>query len=117
MCGVADRQDRASCQRKLLERSAGEGKSPVREGDEQEAGIQSTTGHEESGGKTGGPPPKAKYYLVTDREEYREGKVKRTPDRGVKENLKPVAYKRSEPCGVMACLLHNDPTSCLAWRG
>ena len=41
--------------------------------------IQSTTRHEKSCGKQGGPPPKAKYYLVTDREEYREGKVKRTP--------------------------------------
>ena len=41
--------------------------------------IQSTTGHEKSCGKQGGPPPKAKYSLVTDREEYREGKVKRTP--------------------------------------
>jgi hypothetical protein len=28
--------------------------------------------------------------------QYREGKVKRTPVRGVKENLKPAAYKRSE---------------------
>ena len=27
----------------------------------------------------GGPPSKPKYYLVTDREEYCEGKVKRTP--------------------------------------
>ena len=27
---------------------------------------------------------------------YREGKAKRTPVRGVKENLKPTAYKRSE---------------------
>ena len=41
--------------------------------------IQSTTGHVLPGGKQGGPPPKAKYYPVTDREEYREGKVKRTP--------------------------------------
>jgi hypothetical protein len=41
--------------------------------------IQSTTRHEKSGGKQGGPSPKAKYYLVTDSEEYREGKVKRTP--------------------------------------
>ena len=46
-------------------------------------------------------------------DEYREGKVKSTPDRGVKENLKPCACKRSEPlCGVTACLLHNEPTSC-----
>ena len=28
--------------------------------------------------------------------EYREGKVKSTPNRGVKESLKPYAYKRSE---------------------
>jgi hypothetical protein len=28
--------------------------------------------------------------------EYREGKVKRTPVRGVKEILKPFAYKQSE---------------------
>ena len=28
--------------------------------------------------------------------EYREGKVKSTPGRGVKEFLKPYAYKRSE---------------------
>ena len=29
--------------------------------------IQSTTGHVESGGNIGGPSPKAKYDLVTDR--------------------------------------------------
>ncbi len=29
--------------------------------------------------------------------QYREGKVKRTPVRGVKENLKLCAYKQSEP--------------------
>ena len=40
---------------------------------------QSTTRHVKPDGKLGGPPPKAKYYLVTDREQYREGKVKRTP--------------------------------------
>ena len=38
--------------------------------------------------------------------------MKSTPDRGVKENLKPCAHKRSEPLGgVTACLLHNEPTS------
>ena len=30
--------------------------------------LQSTTGHEKPCGKLGGPPPKAKYYLVTDSE-------------------------------------------------
>ena len=29
--------------------------------------------------KERGPSRKAKYYLVTDSDEYREGKVKRTP--------------------------------------
>ena len=29
--------------------------------------IQSTAGHEESCGKSGGPPSKPKYYLMTDR--------------------------------------------------
>ena len=29
--------------------------------------------------KERGPSRKAKYYLVTDRDKYREGKVKRTP--------------------------------------
>ena len=45
---------------------------------------------------------------------YREGKVKSTPTRGVKENLKPNAYKQSEgnmwlrPYGALtAYLLHN----------
>ena len=28
--------------------------------------IQSTAGHVEPGGKTGGPPSKPKYYLMTD---------------------------------------------------
>ena len=45
--------------------------------------------------------------------QYREGKVKRTPMRGVKQTLKPCAYKRSEHAShVTACLLHNEPTSC-----
>ena len=35
--------------------------------------------HEKPCGKSGGPPPKAKYHLVTDSAEYCEGKVKRTP--------------------------------------
>ena len=81
------------------------------------SGILSTPGHEESGANSPGPSGKAKYSRETDSVQYREGKVKRTPHRGVKENLKPVAYKRSEPYGVTACLLHNDPTSYLHWRG
>ena len=40
----------------------------------------SRAGHEKSCLKLGGPPSKAKYEIATDREEYREGKVKRTPE-------------------------------------
>ena len=65
--------------RKVLEKPAGEGESPVSEMRKQESGIQSTTKHEEFCGKERGPPRKAKYRLVTDRGQYREGKVKRTP--------------------------------------
>ena len=52
-----------------MERQTIEGKSPVDEKRRIRAEIQSTTEHEECGGKQGGPPPKAKYYLVTDRGE------------------------------------------------
>jgi hypothetical protein len=38
----------------------------------------STAGHEKSRRNLGGPPPKAKYSLATDSDEYREGKVKST---------------------------------------
>jgi hypothetical protein len=44
--------------------------------------------------------------------QYREGKVKSTLNKGVKQTLKPCAYKRSELGNlVTACLLHNEPTS------
>jgi hypothetical protein len=65
--------------RTLLERRSKERDRRVGERDKEQDMIQSTTRHEKSGGKQGGPSPKAKYYLVTDSEEYREGKVKRTP--------------------------------------
>ena len=50
--------------------------------------------------------------------QYREGKVKSTPVRGVKQFLKPYAYKQwegyalasAEEC-LTACLLHNEPAS------
>ena len=43
--------------------------------------------------------------------QYREGKVKRTPARRVKQYLKPHAYKQWEALGLTACLLHNEPAS------
>ena len=65
----------------------------------------STAGHAKSGGKQGGPPPKAKYSRRPIANQYREGMVKSTPARGVKEILKPDASGRSELFGVTACLL------------
>ena len=56
-----------------------EGEIPVGERGRERARHQSSTGHVKPGMKQGGPPPKAKYDPVTDREKYREGKVKRTP--------------------------------------
>ena len=47
-------------------------------------------------GKQGGPPSKPKYYLMTDRGAVPGGKGEKDPGRGVKENLKPCAYKQSE---------------------
>jgi hypothetical protein len=40
----------------------------------------STAGHVESRGKLGGPPSKAKYSWRPIVYQYREGKVKSTPD-------------------------------------
>ena len=82
--------------RRTLERSARDGEGPVGESADPPARILSTTGHEEPGGKQGRPRPKAKYSCRPIENQYREGKVKRTPVRGVKENLKPSVYKRSE---------------------
>ena len=56
-----------------------EGEIPVGEMELVQEWHQSSAGHVKPGMKQGGPPPKAKYYPVTDREQYREGKVKRTP--------------------------------------
>ncbi len=58
--------------------------------------IQSTAGHVKPGGNTGGPSSKPKYYSVTDREEVLWRKGEKHPGRGVKENLKPCAYKLSK---------------------
>ena len=44
----------------------------------------SSTGHEKSGVNMGGPPPKAKYSLVTDSEVVPRGNGEKNPGRGVK---------------------------------
>ena len=49
-----------------MEKPTGAGDSPVGEMRETRSGIQSISGHEESGEKIGGPPSKPKYDLMTD---------------------------------------------------
>ena len=49
-----------------MEKPIEEGENPVGEKLSRPNGIQSISGHEESGEKTGGPPSKPKYYLMTD---------------------------------------------------
>ena len=64
-----------------LERRTVGGESPVCEIRVDElVRYPSRPGHEESRLNQGGPSSKAKYRSVTDSGEYREGKVKRTPD-------------------------------------
>ena len=58
--------------------------------------LLSTAGHVEPCGNLPGPSGKAKYCLRPIVNQYREGKVKRTPARGVKQYLKPHAYKQWE---------------------
>ena len=50
-----------------MESTAKQGNSPVDENSERASNTQSTSGHEESWRKDGGPSPKAKYDHVTDR--------------------------------------------------
>ena len=65
--------------RTFLESQATESESLVVEKQLTLRQYPSTAGHVVPGGKQGGPPSKAKHYLATDSEQYREGKVKSTP--------------------------------------
>lgn len=59
-----------------------------------------------------------KLHAATDSKQYREGMVKSTPARGVKETLKSCACMPWE--GLMcltACLLEYDPASSPPWPG
>ena len=47
-------------------------------------------------GKTGGPPSKPIYYLMTDRGEVPRGKGEKNPKYGSEKNLKPCVYKHSK---------------------
>ena len=119
---AASGSEQGASQPKRLGRRARQGESPVGDGGLPSwCGTVSTTGHEEPRGKLGRPRSKAQYALRPIAHEYREGTVKSTPARGVKQLLKPFAYRRSEPGAlrlrpewrqVMACLLKYEPASC-----
>jgi hypothetical protein len=68
-----------------------------------------------------GPSRKAKYSLATDSEPVARAKDGKNPYQGRIVNLKPHAYKRSEPYAsngrVTACLLHNDPATYRCQQG
>ncbi|GAC1449776.1 MAG: hypothetical protein PVSMB5_37300 [Ktedonobacteraceae bacterium] len=66
----------------VLERTARAGESPVEDTGCLVLGILSTTRHEKSCGKQGGPPSKAKDQVRPIANKYREGKVKSTPRGG-----------------------------------
>jgi hypothetical protein len=98
------------------------GDSPVCEKSSSREKYPSTAGHVQSGGNLGGPSSKAKYYSLTDSELVPRGKGEKNPGRGVKENLKPCAYKQWEHYAlywecVTAYLLHNEPVSYVVWQG
>ena len=57
----------------------------------------SKTVHVEDGLNPGGPSPKAKYSLATDSEPVARANDGKNPYQGRTVNLKPHAYKRSEP--------------------
>ena len=53
--------------------------------------------HVEVGPNPRGPSRKAKYSLATDSAPVARAKDEKNPDKGRNVNLKPHAYKRSEP--------------------
>ena len=63
-----------------LERATVEGDSPVDKREKASSVLLSTTGHVKSCGNLGGPPSKAKYPWPPIVNQYREGKVKSTPE-------------------------------------
>ena len=71
-----------------------EGESPVQIFKDKYICIPSSIGHVESGVNLREPPRKAKYSVVIDSVKYREGMVKRTPVRGVKQTMKSFVYKQ-----------------------
>ena len=78
----------------------------------------STTGHVQSCRNPGGPPSKAKHYLLTDSEPVPRGKGEKISDEESEKNLKPCIYKQWKHYGpqgqcATAYLLHHESASCV----
>jgi hypothetical protein len=80
-----------------LERATTAGDSPVRDNGDPLAWHLSKAGHVEAGLNPRGPSRKAKYSLATDSEPVARANDGKNPYKGRIVNLKPHAYKRSEP--------------------
>ena len=89
--GLQHSTQRLTVARRGLERPAGAGESPVRGKGVGVARQREYHPTRETGGKLGRPRSKAQDPRRPIAEKYREGTVKSTPARGVKQNLKPCA--------------------------
>src|SRR5205814_4650656 len=81
----------------VLECSTIAGESPVRGRGKRTIWYLSKTGHVKVGLNLRGPSRKAKYSLATDSVAVARAKDGKNPYQGRIVNLKPHAYKRSEP--------------------
>ena len=76
---------------KRLERRTRAGESPVDGGHDRQLSQLKYHGTREIPWETGPTTVQGYLLVVTDSAQYREGTVKSTPARGVKQNLKPTA--------------------------
>src|SRR5262249_54413240 len=86
----------------VLESSTTAGDSPVRDMERPLVRHLSNARHVKAGANPRGPSRKAKYSLATDSEKVARAKDGKNPYKGRILNLKPHAYKRSEPDWVLA---------------
>ena len=80
-----------------MEKQIIEGDNPVDEKICIFENFPSTTGHEKSCGNSGGPPPKAKYSLVTDSEQVPWGKGEKNPYKGSEIATETLCLQAVEP--------------------
>ena len=89
--GLSSHHWRTSTTPKCLERHTRAGESPLGVGLLHQVSQLKYHGTREIPWEAGAPTPQGYLLIVTDSAQYREGTVKSTPVRGVKESLKPTA--------------------------